>query len=262
MSTDNADLRAGSAAHYEDPELYSLHYGRRRTDVRFYVDMARRTGGPVLEYGCGNGRIALALATVGFSVTGSDASEPMLSDLEARLKHEGPAVRARVRAVRGDIRTTRVEGTFPLVVAPFNTFLHLYDRVDVERFLAGVRAHLAPGGRLAFDTSVPSPADLSRDKTRPVAGRPLKLRGVRYRYRERFEWDPLLQVLLIEMAYIPEDGSPGFSRLLAHRQYFPKEIEAVLHYGGFEVERCLADFSDAPAHRGAGSLAWVCRDAR
>ena len=259
MTTDDALLRTGSAAHYEDPELYHQHTGRRRADVRFYVDAARRSGGPVLELGCGNGRISLALARIGISVTGVDLSPAMVADFRSRLATEGAAIQRRVHVVAGDMRSTRLDAKFALVIAPFNTFLHLYDRDDVERFLDGVHSHLEEGGRFIFDASVPQPGDLARDPTRPLAGRALRHRGIRYRYRERFEWDPLRQVLFVEMEYLPEDGSPGFSTLLAHRQYFPKELEAVLHYGGFEVERCLADFTDAPAQRSADSLVWVCR---
>src|SRR5579863_6751321 len=50
------EIAAGSLAHYEDPAYYTATYARRIEDVAFYVDLARRAGGPVLEYGVGNGR--------------------------------------------------------------------------------------------------------------------------------------------------------------------------------------------------------------
>ena len=55
----DAELVAGTAAHYEDPAYYTKTYRRRLEDVRFYVDLAAERGGPVLEYGCGNGRVGL-----------------------------------------------------------------------------------------------------------------------------------------------------------------------------------------------------------
>ena len=47
-------------------------------DIVFYDRLAQATGGPVLELGCGTGRIALALAQAGLSVTGVDVSAGML----------------------------------------------------------------------------------------------------------------------------------------------------------------------------------------
>jgi len=145
------ELEAGSLAHYEDPAYYAATYAQRLEDVAYYVGLAQRAGGPVLEYGAGNGRIALPIARHGIDVVGIDHSAPMLADLRARLAREPAEVRARVRAVRGDMRRVRLGRRFPLVLATFNTALHLYTRDDVERFLARVREHLAPRGRFVLD---------------------------------------------------------------------------------------------------------------
>ena len=53
----DAELAAGTSAHYEDPAYYTKTYRDRVHDVRFYADLAAARGGPVLEYGCGNGRM-------------------------------------------------------------------------------------------------------------------------------------------------------------------------------------------------------------
>ena len=52
--------------------------------------------------------------------------------------------------VHGDMRTQKIRGRVPLVIAPLNVVLHLYDRTDVEAFLSRVKAQLAPGGSLVF----------------------------------------------------------------------------------------------------------------
>ena len=93
------ELEAGSFAHYEDPAYYSAIYASRIDDVAYYVSLARAAEGPVLEYGIGNGRIALPLARHGVDVVGIDHSAPMLADLRARLAREPSDVRARVRFV-------------------------------------------------------------------------------------------------------------------------------------------------------------------
>src|SRR6187401_167453 len=67
----------GATAHYADPAYYTATYAKRRHDVAYYVKKARLVGGPVLEYGVGNGRVALALARAKVEVDGVDLSQPM-----------------------------------------------------------------------------------------------------------------------------------------------------------------------------------------
>jgi SAM-dependent methyltransferase len=255
------ELRVGALAHFEDPAYYASAYRRRTEDVAYYVALAERHGGPVLEYGCGSGRIAIPMARAGVDVLGVDHSAPMLRDLEARLARETKEVRARVKSLEGDMRTARVRRKFPLILCTFNTFLHLYDRDDVERFLARVKAHLAPRGRFVFDVSVPSPIDLSRDPSRAYRGPTLKhpTLGVRCKYQERFDYDPIRQILFVSMEFAPEDGRPPFVTPLAHRQFFPAELEALLAHSGFVVEKREGGFDGEPLDRFSDVMVLTCR---
>src|SRR4029453_19559621 len=91
--------------------------------------------------------------------------ERVVDDFEIRLGAEPLAVRRRVKLRHGDMRLARLGRRFDLVTCPFNAFLHLYTRSDVELFLARVRDHLAPGGVFAFDVSMPNPHEMARDPT-------------------------------------------------------------------------------------------------
>lgn len=253
------ELEAGSQAHYEDPAYYTATYAYRVDDVAFYVALARRSGGPVLEYGVGNGRIALPLAREGADVHGVDWSRPMLDDVRARLKREPAEVRRRVRLVRGDMRRVRLARRFPLVVCTFNTALHLYTRPDVERFLARVRAHLAPRGRFVVDLSMPPLEDLARDPARPHHAPRFRhpTAGVIVKNRERFDYDPVRQVLFVSMEFEPvEKPENAWATPLAHRQFFPQEWEALLHYNGFDVERVEGDFHGGPLTKDSDVMVW------
>jgi SAM-dependent methyltransferase len=256
------ELEAGSLAHYEDAAYYTATYARRLEDVTFYVDLARRSGGPVLEYGAGNGRIALPIARHGVDVTGVDHSAAMVDDLRERLKHEPAEVRRRVRVVRGDMRRVKLRRRFPLVVCTFNTTLHLYARQDVERFLARVHEHLAPRGRFVVDISMPRLDDLARDPSQPFHAPRFKhpTAGVVVRNREHFDYDPLRQVLFVSMEFEPV-RAPGeaWATPLAHRQFFPREWEALLHYNGFAVERVDGDFQGGPLTRTSDVMVWHAR---
>ena len=252
------ELIACSLAHYEDPAYYTHSYANRIDDAHMYVALAVKCGGPVLEYGIGNGRIALPMARHGVSVTGVDHSAPMLKDLARRLKAEPKEVRARVRAVRGDMRKVDLKKRFPLVLATFNTALHLYERPDVEAFLARVKRHLSPRGELVVDMSVPVPADLARDPSK--AFRTPRFRhpamGV-VRYEEHFDYDRARQSLFISMGFEPLDNPAGaFMTPLAHRQFYPREWEALLHYNGFEVTNLFGDFHSGPFDRASDVMVW------
>jgi len=254
----------GASAHYADPAYYTATYFNRRHDIDYYVQKARLSRGPVLEYGAGNGRITVPLARAGLDVEGIDLSQAMLDDNARRLALEPPQVRARVKLHQGDMRSVRLERRFALVIAPFNTFLHLYDRRDVEAFLASVRSHLRPDGEFLFDFSIPQPADLARDPEHSYSAPNLvhPETGESVSYAERFEYDPLRQLLLVRLEFKPEAGSAAFTVPLTHRQFFPREIEALLHYNGFERILFSADFTDLAADRHVDSIVVSCRAAR
>jgi SAM-dependent methyltransferase len=254
-------LRVGSAAHYDDVEYYDHAYRSRTEDVALYVGKAIERGGPVLEYGCGAGRITIPIAHAGVEVTGVDASKPMLDELRARLKVEPPHVRSRVTVQLGDMRMIALKSRYAQIFCTFNTFLHLYTREDVERFLAQVCAHLAPRGRFVFDASIPSPIDLARDpnklhRTRPFVHPTLKKR---VKYGERFDYEPLRQVLHVTMEFEPEDNADeAFVTPLTHRQFFPAELEALLHYNGLRVVDQQDGFSGAPLSPTTDAIVWTC----
>lgn len=257
---EDRELAAGSSAHYEDADYYQRTYARRREDVEFYVALAgtlsqgrpkrkARTPLHILEYGCGNGRIGLPLAREGHSVVGVDLSASMLADFDRRLASEPDDVRARIRTRRADMRKLRLRARFGLVICPFNTFLHLYTRGDVEQHLAAVRSHLAPGGRFALDVSIPDPSELARPPDRLFKTRPFFYPGVgTVSYGERFDYDRLRQVLFVSMEFTPQGKVAPFSTPLAHRQFYPQELEALLHYNGFSIEEQVGDWDGKPTH--------------
>ena len=262
------ELEAGSRAHYEDAAYYTSIYKKRIDDVQFYVTLAQKNvkrGDAVLEYGIGNGRIALPIARHGVDVVGIDHSAAMLDDLRQRLRSEPPDVRARVTLKRGDMRSAKIARRFPLVILPFNAALHLYERDDVERMLARVRAHLAPGGLFVCDLSVPVFEDLLRDPARAYRAPRFKYptTGEVVRYVEHFDYDRARQVLFVSMEFTPEKHPDrAWTTPLAHRQFFPREWEALLHYNGFEAVKVEGDFHGGPLDRTSDVMVWHARARR
>ncbi len=252
----------GAEAHYEDGRYYDQAYRRRRHDVRFYTDLAVDSGGPVLELGAGTGRVAFAIAKAGIEVVAVEAMEPMLARAEERLCSLPRAVRQRVELRRGKLETLRLRRRFPLVVAPFNVWMHLYTRDQIERGFATVRHHLTPRGRFVFDVLLPDPVSMARDPSRRYRGGMVShpRDGVKYRYSEYFSYDPATQIETTIMDFEhPSRKSASFCTPLAQRQFFPAELEALLHYNGFTIESHTADFTGKPITAATESQVVVAR---
>ena len=145
------DSYSSGAKHYD--AAYSVK--EDLVDRDFYLNLANEYGGPVLEFGCGTGRITLPLARQGVDVTGLDASHSMLEVLRAKLAKEPAGVRRRTRVVEGDFRTHYLGDQFSLVVIPFRPMQHMYTTEDQLAALQNARRHLADDGILAFDVFNP-----------------------------------------------------------------------------------------------------------
>src|SRR5829696_4325661 len=114
------DDYASIAELYDHVTLY-----RDRSDVPFFVEEAVASGGPVLEIGCGTGRVLIPTARAGATIVGLDFSEKMLGLCRAKLSREPADVQSRVRLVRGDMRDFSLGECFHLATIPFRPFQHL-----------------------------------------------------------------------------------------------------------------------------------------
>jgi SAM-dependent methyltransferase len=149
--TATSDLYQITARYYDDA------YSKKQdlNDLPFYLELANKTGGPVLELACGTGRVLLSIAREGIAVHGVDNSASMLKELENSLKRENKDVRELVSVVAGDMRTFRSNRKYPLVMIPFRPMQHMYTVEDQLSALSTAAFHLDDGGILAFDVFYP-----------------------------------------------------------------------------------------------------------
>ena len=247
--------RAGSGssaehghALYARPRYYDHAFRAHRRDIDHYVALARSAPGPVLELGAGTGRITLALLRAGATVTAVDRSAAMLARARERAARLPREAQARLRLVQGDLRSLKLKQRFPLIFAPFNLFMHMYTRSDLERALARIHAHLLPKGQLAFDVLMPDLGVLRRDPARYYRCRPVfdPSDGHRHAYAERFAYDAHKQLQTVTMSFQRLDKpSEEHQIVLCLRFYFPSELDALLHYNGFRVLSHHGDFQGA-----------------
>lgn len=241
---------------YRDPRLYDLEYAGQAEDVVYYSRMAREVGGPVLELGCGNGRITLPIARGGTQVVGVDNAGAMVEDLLEKLVEEPEDVRSRVSVERGSFLELDQPPRFPLVMLPFNALHHCGSHHDVLALLQGVRGALAPGGRFVLDCYLPDPQLYARDRDKRYEPRDFidPRTGGRLQTWEAGWYDPLQQVH--HVVYIYRDSAGAESRVrLDLRMFYPQELLALLDWGGFRVLSQHEDFRGSPLC--ATSLKWV-----
>ena len=145
--------------------LYTAQYASYKDDLPLWRALAEECGSPLLEIGCGAGRVLLPLAEAGHSVTGIDTNPAMLR--RARAAAARPLA-GRVLLVQGDVRALDLEQRFRLVLSPCNTLAALED-ADLAAAFAGVRAHLHPAGAFAFEVPGPGEELADHDADEPLA---------------------------------------------------------------------------------------------
>jgi SAM-dependent methyltransferase len=209
-------------------------------DVPFYLEEARRSGGPVLELGVGTGRIAVPVAAAGIEVVGVDLSAGMLAVARERAELAGATIDLR----QGDMRDPPVEGAFPLVLIPFRSLLHMETDADRRSVLAAVTRLLAPGGRLIFDVFAPDAVDIADTHARWLEREP----GI----WERADWNERTRTLILRVR-----GRDGEAEMSLAWLSVP-EWQALLRDAGFVVDALYGWFDRSPWRGGEDSI-WVCR---
>jgi SAM-dependent methyltransferase len=247
-------------------ELYdSVVPYRDRPDVNFFVDLAKEARGPVLELGCGTGRVLIPTARAGVPITGVDLSPHMLAVCRRKLAGEPAEVQARATLVEADMRNFDLGTTFRLITIPFRPFQHLLEVRDQLACLASIRRHLSYGGRVVIDVFNPSLAALTGEVlgTEESAGPDFVTPdGRRVVHTHRISSrDTHRQVLNVELIYTitrPDGRCERAVHALPLRYFFRYELEHLLVRAGFVIEAVYADYEKNPyGSKSPGELIFV-----
>jgi SAM-dependent methyltransferase len=221
-------------------ELYDPWSASVVEDVGFYLEEARRSGGPVLELGVGTGRIAVPIAADGIRVIGIDSSRAMLEVCARRAALAGVEIDLRA----GDLRHPPVEELVPLVICPFRSLLHMHTDADRREVLATVRELLQPAGRFVFDVFTPAADDIAQTHDHWLEREP----GI----FERAIWDETARTLTLTVR------GPSGETTMALAWLSPAEWRTLLEEAGFEFEACYGWF-DRTEFTGGDDSVWIVR---
>jgi SAM-dependent methyltransferase len=221
-------------------ELYDPWSASVVEDVAFYLEEARRSGGPVVELGVGTGRIAVPIAADGTRVIGIDSSRGMLDVCARRAALAGVELDLRV----GDLREPPVNEHVPLVICPFRSLLHMHTDQDRHSVLESVWRLLVPGGRFVFDVFAPGAKDIADTHERWLEREP----GI----FERASWNEPERTLTLTVRGESGETTMGLAWLA------PDEWRALIEHAGFEVEACYGWFDRSP-YKGDEDTVWITR---
>jgi SAM-dependent methyltransferase len=224
-------------------DLYDLEY-THDYDLPFWLSLAEREPGPVVEWGAGTGRIAAPLAAKSHDVTAVELSRQMVQRGEEKSGSVGWVV--------GDMRTADLGRRYGLAVCAFNSFLCLRSVDDVLAFLRNVHEHLMPGGLLGIEVSAFSPEEL----VDPPGGPALRhdfTRNLPNGQLDRFSvsrYDAATQLMEMRLFYERYDCSGTLQDRRVHdltiRITNRDELGLMLKLAGFEVEAVYGGFEGEP----------------
>jgi SAM-dependent methyltransferase len=224
----------------------------RLQDVMFYCNAAREYGDPILELGCGTGRITMELAEAGKRITGLDLSERMLERAVKKRARLLVEARERVHLVQGDMTRFDLGEKFRLIIIPFRPFQHLLDVQQQIDCLGCVRKHLAPGGKLVLDVfqtdaeRIHDPIHMREalvTEYKTADGRQVKI-SERVAAFHRAE-----QINDVEMIYTVVHPNGRKERLVFAwplRYFFRYEVEHLLARCGFKTKALYGNFDRTP----------------
>jgi SAM-dependent methyltransferase len=225
-----------------------------RRDVNYWRRFVRDSTPPVLELGCGTGRVLAPIARERVRVIGVDRSAPMLARAIARGRRVPRGARASI--ARGDVRCLPFKSaSFGAVIAAYGLLQSLLTDDDLEATLAEVARVLASGGRFGIDL-VPdlSAWDEYRRKVR-LRGRA----GARRRVMlvESVHQDRRRGVTIFDEEFTTTDGRRTSRRRfeLTFRTIAVDETIARLTRAGFEPESVAGDYKGGPW--GPSSDTWL-----
>lgn len=224
--------------------LYSDAHGSLDTaaTIAMLAALARVEGasGSVLEFGIGTGRLGLGLLEHGLKVVGVEGSASIAAQLRAKPRGD------EIDVVVGDFVTTRVEGSFSVVLISFNTIFAPSSRADQIECFRNAARHLEPGGCFVLDAYVVRPEQLGGDWSiwpRSVGHEHVELQLARY--------DPATSRMERTLVHLQPDGV----RLVPVKDMYawPGELDLMADAAGLRLRSRAGGWKsepfDAASHR-------------
>lgn len=231
-------------------ELYDLEHGGFRDDIDLLLSFADIVGDPILEMGCGSGRIMIPLAEAGYDVTGIDQSLAMLE--RARKASGAQPFEGSVQLMKGSMLDADAApgGPFGLVIFSLNALMHLPVAGEQRAALESAFRALDPKGQLIIDLMNPTPDHLTSLGSAPILEGSWELPdGSTVDKWAHRRLHPTTQVIDTLLWYdrVSPDGTVHRTRSRFRLRYIhPAELELMLELAGFTEIRMYGSYEMDP----------------
>lgn len=243
--------------------FYDVMYSDRREDVTMYVDFATIIGGPILECGCGTGRVLFPVAEKGIEIWGIDSSEKMLDIARSKLYKLPVDLRKNVRLRLQNMLDFEIDKTFKLCIIPFRAFMHLLTPEDQNKALRRIHRSLESDGHLVIDIFAPSHEMLAKEKTTIRTEEKVNsVTGQRFNLTDKVSYDHTDQLIHVERHYEHLKGG----EVLCHkvmpftlRYTFRYEMQALLEKNSYRIKNVFGQFDKRPYDYKSGEMIFVAQ---
>jgi SAM-dependent methyltransferase len=235
--------------------FYDAENADKTDDLAFYSELAAEYGDPILDVGCGTGRVMLHLAQEGYQVHGIDNEAAMLERAKLKLDGAPHGLRDRLTFYLGDVLTYELDQQFKLALLPYNGLMHFHRQETQLALLRRLRQWTLPDGLLVLDlpnagetfASQDSEAlTLERTFIEPETGHLVMQQAVSL-------LDRVEQLMRVTWIYDEITGEGAIKRTVApilFRYYFCPEVQLLLSQTGFEVQDVYGDVDGSPFEDG------------
>jgi ubiquinone/menaquinone biosynthesis C-methylase UbiE len=245
---------------YQDIYIDGAHWdemeSEKRDDIPFFQKQIEKFGGPVLEIGCGTGRVTIHLAKMNVKITGIDNSKSMLEQARKKASFEN----LDINFINSDMRYFNIDKRFKTIVSPYNSLSHVYEIEDIHSLLLKVKEHLEPDGVFIFELFNPGLNGLAKsyEKSFSVSEYEDPATGKCVRMEEKTCYDRATQINQM-FWYFYSDGKNDRGEKVTQRVFFPQEIDAHLYYNGFEIIHKYGDYDESPFLSESRKQIFICK---
>jgi SAM-dependent methyltransferase len=234
---------------------YDAENADKTDDIAFYLGLHADTPGPILDVGCGSGRVVLPLARNGLTVHGIDNNAAMLRRARERIEHE-PNAYPHLTLHEGDAITHPLpEAYFSMVLLTYNMLMHFHQQADQLALLRHMRALITSDGLLVLDLPNAGEMFATPDSDAITLERTFILpdNGHMVLQQAVSTLDRATQTMRVMWIYDEIGGDGEVKRTIApkvFRYFFPYEVQLLLKLTGFRLDVMYGDLDGSPFEDG------------
>lgn len=248
-----------SLEEYEDPSLYDVE-NENIQELSFLLEWAEKAtfgNQPILDLGCGTGRLTIPLANAGYTMIGIDVHEGMLQRAKEKA-NPGSSIQWLLQ----DCRNITMEQKAPLAYMVDHIFQHFLTNQHQDELLKSVHQVLSSNGYFIFNTRFPSVEELLQPCEEQYERTITDQNGREVKIFYKMEYDSVQQIQhykTIRRFYQAKELLKERVSTIDLRYSYPQEIERTLALGGFKLIHCFKGWDAKPLNSDCYSMVVVCQ---